>query len=192
MPANRRKAQQTNKRYRGAPVDGNLALSEAERRLESTGRVDFDRVYHSHPQTYSDRASRRRQKTKAAVRPAQHVSALTVMCVMAVSGLMVVLLVCYAQLNAISVSIVDMKEQISDLEVEQVRLLTEYEKDFDLASVNEKAQEAGMKAPSDSQIYYIDLPGADQAVSCAGEESGLSRMAEGLQARLHAILAYFQ
>ena len=62
-------------------------------------------------------------------------------------------------INAISSNIVDMKEQISVLEGEQVSLLTRYEQAFDLATVKEAAQSAGMRQPDDSQIFYIDLPG---------------------------------
>ena len=85
------------------------------------------------------------------------------------------------QINAISNSIVEMKSEISQLEIEQVTLLTRYEQAFDLASVKESAQSAGMSQPSDSQIYYIDLPGQDRAVAYTTEkmvllEYGIAKM----------------
>ena len=55
-----------------------------------------------------------------------------------------------------------MKAEISALEVQQVDLLTQYEKTFDLSAVKEAAMAAGMTQPSDSQVFYIRLPGEDQ------------------------------
>ncbi len=191
MPAAKTKRKE---RRAAPPVDGNLAYRELERKLEKSGRVDFDQQYHRRVETKADRISRRRQKAKSMVRPAQHVSGVMVVAVGVVSVLMVVLIICYAQLNTISVNIVDMKEEIEALEIENVRLLAEYEQAFDLASVNEKARDAGMSPPSDSQIYYIDLPGEDQAVACAddGNQSILSRFLQGIRSRLDEILAYFR
>ena len=80
-------------------------------------------------------------------------------------------LLCYIQLNAISRNIVRMKTEITALEVEQVGLLTKYEQSFDLTSVKEAAESYGMVQPSESQIYNIELPGANQAVSHSGRRS---------------------
>lgn len=190
MPANRRTTmKQSGKK---PPVDGNLAVHEWERRLDNAGQMDFDQQYRPPQEMNSDRISRRRARNKAAMRRAQHVNGTTVLCGMALAALTILLLLCYARLNAISMSIVDMKKQIQTLETEQVRLLTEYEQAFDLASVNEKARAAGMTPPSDSQIYYIDLPGEDQVVSFAGEsEYGLGQLVQFLRERLDKALEYF-
>ena len=96
-------------------------------------------------------------------------------------------------INAISSNIVDMKEQISVLEVEQVSLLTRYEQAFDLATVKEAAQSAGMRQPDDSQIFYIDLPGEDQAVSYGSEDTSvLSRFFAAVGRNIYAAVEYFR
>jgi len=110
-----------------------------------------------------------------------------------VAALLVGLLMCYVQINAISNDIVSMKAQISQLEIEQVSLLTRYEQAFDLSTVKEAAQAAGMNHPSDSQIYYIDLPGQDQAVALAAKETGsLSQMVSRLSQSFMAAVEYFR
>ena len=86
---------------------------------------------------------------------------------------MAALVLCYVELTAISDDVVAMQKQVSALQTEQVRLQAEYEQAFDLATVKEAAQEAGMHQPDDSQIYYIDLPGQDQAVSYGSEDTGV-------------------
>lgn len=161
--------QNSTKRRYPAPgaVDGNLARKldrrELERRLDRSGRMDFDELYERRPETAAERNARRRAQLKASIRPAQKVSSLALLGFVCTAFLMVVLLLCYVRLNTISRNIVAMKTEISQLEVEQVSLLTKYEQTFDLSAVKEAAIAAGMKQPSDSQICYISLPGEDQA-----------------------------
>ena len=151
-------------------VDGNLARKldsrALERRLERSGQLDFDQQYRRRRETEAERLSRRRAQAKAAVRPAQRVSFAAVLGFAFVGALMVATLLCYVRINSISRSIVSMKERISVLQVEQVALLTQYEQAFDLSSVKEAAEAAGMTIPSESQIYYIDLPGEIGRASC--------------------------
>ena len=144
---------------------------ELERRLERSGQVDFDQQYRQRRETEAERRSRQRAKAKAAVRPAQKVNILAVLAFFGIAALTVGVLLCYIQLNAISRNILRMKTEITALEVEQVGLLTKYEQSFDLTSVKEAAESYGMVQPSESQIYNIELPGANQAVSHSGRRS---------------------
>ena len=148
-----------------------LDSRELELRLERSGQVDFDQQYRQRRETEAERRSRQRAKAKAAVRPAQKVNILAVLAFFGIAALTVGVLLCYIQLNAISRNIVRMKTEITALEVEQVGLLTKYEQSFDLTSVKEAAESYGMVQPSESQIYNIELPGANQAVSHSGRRS---------------------
>lgn len=183
-------------RYRtpGA-VDGNLARKldrrELERALDNSGRMDFDQLYERRPETEAERSARRRAQVKASVRPAQKVSPLAVLGFLAVGSLTVVLLLCYVQLNTISRSIVAMKAEISALEIEQVQLTTQYEQAFDLSTVKAAAEAAGMSQPSDSQVYYISLPGEDQAVAHSAENGVLDKFFAFLGRGIYAAAEYF-
>lgn len=167
-------------------VDGNLARElngeELRRQLESSGQLDFDQQYRRRRESQAELIARQRAKAKAMVRPAQKLPLLPIAGFVCVAVLMVGLLMCYVEINAISGSIVEMKEQISQLELEQVSLQTRYEQAFDTATVKEAAEAAGMTMPSDSQIFYIDLPGEDQAVAYG--ESGT-----GVFSRLRSLFA---
>lgn len=183
------------------PVDGNLARKldsrDLERRLESSGQMDFDRQYHRHEQTAMERRSQQHARAQAAIRAAQKISPMAVVCFLCTAGLMVAMLLCYIRLNAISRSIVEMKEQIDQLRTEQVSLLTRYEQAFDLTSVKEKAEAAGMTQPSESQIYYIDLPGEDQAVAFSDSDvSPVTRFAASVRRKAEELIdevkEYFQ
>ena len=180
-------------------VNGSLAHElefdsrELERRLERSGQLDFDQQYKQRKETQAEQIARQRAKAKAAVRPAQKASPVLVMGFACVAALLMGLLMCYVQINAVSNSIVDMKSEISQLEIEQVTLLTRYEQAFDLARVKEAALAAGMSQPSDSQIYYIDLPGQDRAVAYSAQKVGfLADVKEGLSQRFLATMEYFR
>lgn len=178
------------------PVSGNLARKldsrELERRLESSGQMDFDQQYQRRRESHAEQRARQRAKVKASVRPAQKVSMAAVLGFGCVALLGIAVLLCYVRLNAISRSIVSMKSQISELEVEHVALLTQYEQLFDLSTVKEAAEAAGMVQPSESQIYYVDLPGKDQAVAYGGEDTGvLERIFTSAGRGICAAVEYF-
>lgn len=58
--------------------------------------------------------------------------------------------------------------------------------------MKEAAQSAGMRQPDDSQIFYIDLPGEDQAVSYGSEDTSvLSRFFAAVGRNIYAAVEYF-
>ena len=178
-------------------VNDNLArkLDSAalERQLETSGQLDFDQQYRRRNATEAELIARQRARAKASVRPAQKVSPMAVLGFTGVAVLMVAVLMCYVQINAISTRIVDMKKEISALEVDQVALQAKYEQAFDLTHVKEEAQSYGMSQPSESQVYYIALPGQDQVVAYGGQEEGLlSSVLSFLSQRFYAVVEYFR
>lgn len=194
MPANNRRDIKT---YRTpSVVDGNLARDlrsrELEHQLERSGQLDFDKQYRQRQESEADRLSRRRQATRATVRQAQSVPIVAVLGGIFVAVLAVMVVGSHVRLNQISSDIVRMKREIAQLEIEQVALQTQYEQAFDLSSVKDAAEAAGMQQPSDGQIYYIDLPGEDQAVACNQSEDGvLSRVFASIGQHIYSVLEYF-
>lgn len=178
-------------------VSGNLARDlrtrELEQQLERSGQLDFDRQYRQQQETAADKLSRRRQETRATVRQAQSLPLTAVLGGVVVAVLAVLVVSSQVRLNAISGDIVDMKKQIAQLEIEQVALQTAHEQAFDLTSVKETAETAGMRQPSEGQIYYIDLPGEDQAVTCGQTETGLfERVFASIGQHIYSVLEYFR
>ena len=102
--------------------------------------------------------------------------------------LMVVLILCYVRMNTISRNVVSMKNEIEQLKIEQVSLLTQYEQTFDLSAVKEAALAAGMNLPSDSQIYYINLPGENQATVHRAEKNPVKDFLLELEEKARAVL----
>lgn len=173
------------RRYPSSTVDGNLARKadrrELERQLDRSGRMDFDELYQPQRESAIERNARRRAQARAAARVVQKPSNMIMLGFLCAAGLLVVLLFCYVQMNTISRSIVSMKKDINQLEIEHVSLMTQYEQTFDLSVVKEAALEAGMIQPGDSQVYYINLPGEDQATAHHPGEGTLDKVLKMLE-----------
>ena len=195
MPANNRREKKVY--HTPGAVSGNLAhdlqRGDLERRLERSGQLDFDQQYRQERESRADRLSRRRRETRATVRQPQSVPVAAVFFGAVLAVLAVMVVNSHVQLNAISADIVSMKRQISQLELEQIALRTAYEQAFDPVSVKEAAEAAGMQQPGDGQIYYIDLPGEDQAVACPqNEEDMLGQVFTALGQHIYSVLEYFR
>ena len=134
-----------------------------------------------------------RSLSKAQVRQRQKVSVLSVLGVGAAIGLAVMVLMSYIQLTIISDEVVSLQNQLEELQTENVTLTAQHEQMFDLATVKEVAEAAGMSKPSSSQIYYIDLSEGDSAVVYQQEESNLlSRLLTSLNHGIYAVVEYFE
>ena len=108
-------------------------------------------------------------------------------------GLAVMVLMGYIQLTIISDEVVSLQNQLEELQTENVTLTAQHEQMFDLATVKEVAEAAGMSKPSSSQIYYIDLSEGDSAVVYQQEESNLlSRLLTSLNHGIYAVVEYFE
>ena len=169
---------------------------------------DLDREVREHALRHAGEAPRRqpeaakaparakprvRSLSKEQVRQRQKVSVLSVLGVGAAIGLAVLVLMCYIQLTAISSQVVDLQEELEALETENVSLTAQHEQMFDLATVKEVAEAAGMSKPSSSQIYYIDLSEGDSAVVYQQEETNLlSRLLTSLNHGIYAVVEYFE
>lgn len=131
--------------------------------------------------------------TRVQTRERQKLSVLTVLGFGAASALAVLVLMSYIQLMGISNSVVSLKSQLEDLETENVTLTTQYERMYDLNTVQEAAEAAGMSKPSGSQIYYIDLSDGDSAVVYQQKEPDvLSRLLTSLHHGVYAVVEYFE
>ena len=134
-----------------------------------------------------------RSLSKAEVRQHRKLSVLSVAGVCAAIGLAVLVLMGYIQLTAISSEMVDLRNQLEELETENVVLTAEYERMFDLTAVREAAEAAGMRKPSASQICYLDISGGDSAVVYEKEADGpLEAALDSLNHGVYAVVEYFQ
>ena len=181
---------QQNMRYHGGRVVGNLAYDPAyeERQRRLRREQEHEREEFIRP------PQRRAQPKAAPVRRQREKVSLGALCGFAALAAMVALMImCHAQLTAISANVVSVQKEIAALEDEHVALLTRYEKTFDLTTIKEAAAAAGMSKPSASQVYYIDLSEADSVVVYQQKSTNvLSKVFASLGNGVCAVVEYFK
>ena len=73
-----------------------------------------------------------------------------------------------------------------------MNLTAQYQRMFDMASVKEAAEAAGMRKPSSTQMGRLDLSAGDSAVAYRQKEPGLfSRILSSLHGGVYAVVEYF-
>ena len=157
-----------------------------ERQLEEAGEMP---QRSAGPERQPETQTRRRPQAQAQAKARP--SALTVGGIVAVCVLVMVLLLGYVQLTAVSNNVSTIKKELATLEDEHVALVTEYEKTFDLATIKAAAEEAGMSKPTAGQIQYIDLSGADSAVVYGDEPGVMEKAASSLKEGALSLWEYF-
>ena len=154
-------------RYRGKQaVNGSLAY-------------DLDYAVRERALRHAGEAPKAREKAKVyeaprvLLRARQVVSPLAVLSVAAIMGLALLVLMSYVQLTMLSADTVKLQSQLEELESENAALTAQYQRMFDMASVKEAAEAAGMSKPSSTQMSQLDLSAGDSAVAYRQKEPGL-------------------
>lgn len=176
------------KRQPNMPVYGNLAYDldalVREHNLEHAGRMDEEQQYaqvHRQPRTRSV------PRTKAKASP------LLLGSVVLLAAMVIGLLVGYVQLTEASDAVMTIRNDLSEAQDAHVTLVTKYEQTFDMATVKERAEAAGMKKPSSGQVEYIDISGSDAVVIYqGGSDSLLSRLFTNVKEGIGAAVEYFK
>ena len=177
-------------------------MAAAARDLRDRGRhtvngslaYDLDYAVRERELRHAGEAPRTRGKTKAKVHetPRQVVSPLAVLSVAAIMGLALLVLMSYVQLTMLSAETVELRSRLTELETENVSLTAQYQRMFDMASVKEAAEAAGMTKPSSTQMSRLDLSAGDSAVAYRQKEPGLfSRILSSLHGGVYAVVEYF-
>ncbi len=173
-------------RYRGKrAVNGSLAY-------------DLDYAVRERALRHAGEAPKAREKAKVyeaprvLLRARQVVSPLAVLSVAAIMGLALLVLMSYVQLTMLSADTVKLQSQLEELESENAALTAQYQRMFDMASVKEAAEAAGMSKPSSTQMSQLDLSAGDSAVAYRQKEPGLfSRILSSLHGGVYAVVEYF-
>ena len=188
----RRPTRQLNQRY----VSGNLAYDHDY--LEREQHRCAEREQREYAARRAREAAPRPAPRRQVVAPPKHrerirVSNLVVVGFALAAAMVVVLLMNYAQLTAISGEVVSQQKRLTALQEEHVKLVARYERTFDLTSIKEAAEAAGMAKPSASQICYVDLSAPDNVVLYEQAKANvLGRVATAVGHDIVSIVEYFK
>ena len=180
-----------------------LRYRQSERAVDGSLARDLDWAVRERELRHAGEAPRHQEQVrqqpkvhaapKVLVRERQQVSLFSLLGFAAVAGLAVLVLMSYIQLTALASDTVALKKQLSTLETEHATLTAQYEQMFDLTTVREAAEAAGMTKPSTSQICYLDMAGGDSAIVYQQEEpSVLSSVLTSLNHGIYAVVEYFK
>lgn len=177
------------RRRPGTMTYGNLAYDldnlVRQRNLEEAGKV--------REQERQAQQAQPQQRRQEAVQPRTKASPILVGGIVVLAAMVMLLIMGYVQLTTISGNVAEMKNELAALDDQHVSLLTKYEQTFDLATVKEAAEAAGMSKPTGAQIEYVDLSGSDTAVVYqAGAGGVLSNLAERVEQGFAALVEYFR
>ena len=135
---------------------------------------------------------RRHERAQVEVRQAGAVAPFAVVGFLAVAVFAALLVTSYAQLTVANDEMVSLRRQLTSLEAENTVLSAQYERVFDLATIQAAVGDT-MVRPTSDQVVYIDLSAPDTVTVFQGEgASGLKSILQGVGDILDGIIEYFR
>lgn len=161
--------------------DGNAA--RVPRREEELRRA---------PAPQPQKPVRRHERAQVEVRQAGAIAPFAVVGFLAVAVFAALLVTSYAQLTVANDELVSLRRQLTSLEAENTVLSAQYERVFDLATIQAAVGDT-MVRPTNEQMVYIDLSEPDTVTVYPGNRAGgLEDLIQGLQDLFGGIIEYFR
>ena len=147
---------------------------------------------HRAPAPQPKKPVRRHERAQVEVRQAGAVAPFAVVGFLAVAVFAALLVTSYAQLTVANDELVSLRRQLTSLEAENTVLSAQYERVFDLATIQAAVGDT-MVRPTSEQVVYIDLSAPDTVTVFQGEgASGLKSILQGVGDILDGIIEYFR
>ena len=132
---------------------------------------EFQRQPQPRPRTYERIHEQELTRTQVEVREAGQVAPFAVIGFIAVAVFAVLLLASYARLTVVNGEMVKLRGELTTLQTENATLTAQYEKVFDMATIQAAVGDT-MVRPTGDQVIYIDLSEPDTVVVYGEEASG--------------------
>ena len=140
---------------------------------------------HALPQDRPLPQKRQRVRAKMAIAPFTVFGAAIAAC------MMILVIFGYVQLFEASSRVSRLESQLKSLQADQLLLQSKYEGKIDLAAIEQRASELGLRKPSQEQIVYVNLTGTDQAEIYKTEKSSiLGEIIGAVEQSISDLIAY--
>ena len=135
----------------------------------------------------------RHERARVEVRQAGQIAPFAVVGFLAVAVFAVMLITSYAQLTVANDEMVSLRKELDNLQSQNSILTAQYEKVFDLETIQEAVGDT-MVRPTNDQVVYIDLSAPDTVTVYQEEQgnAGLQSMIDGAMDVLSGIVEYFR
>ena len=154
------------------------------------GEVELRRA----PASYPKRREQvwKRERAKVRVRQAGAVAPFAVVGFLAVAVFAVMLVTSYAQLTVANDEMMSLRKELNGLKSDNATLTAQYEKVFDLATIQEAVGDT-MVRPTNDQVVYIDLSEPDTVtVYQEAGPSPLRSLLNGVKDVFGSVIEYFR
>ena len=126
-----------------------------------------------------------RQKAHAQVAPFAVVGIFVVAC------LMVLVVFGYVQLYETSTEVSSLEAQLRQLNLEHAQLQSKYEGRIDLGEIQLRAEELGLRVPTEDRVIYLNLTGTDRAEVFRQERSSVfTEVVDALRQSVSSMIEY--
>ena len=145
------------------------------------------------PEPRKNKRAQKLTRTQVRVREAGQVAPFAVVGFLAVAVFAVLLLGSYTQLTVEYNEMVGLKKELSTLQSEHATLNAQYEKVFDMATI-QKAVGDTMVRPTSDQVVYIDLsePDTVEVFNDAKDGNILTNAVKRITGALDGVIEYFR
>lgn len=136
---------------------------------------------------------RKQERARVQVRQAGTVAPFAVVGFLAVAVFAVMLITSYTQLTVANDEMVSLRRELSSLQSENAKLSAQYEKVFDLATIQAVVGDT-MVRPTNEQVVYIDLSAPDTVTvyQSGGGVSLFQSIVDGVGDIFGSIIEYFR
>lgn len=136
---------------------------------------------------------RRHERVRVQVRQAGAVAPFAVVGFLAVAVFAAMLITSYAQLTVANDEMVTLRRELSDLQDEHTKLSAQYEKVFDLETIQQAVGDT-MVRPTNDQVVYIDLSEPDTVTIFQESriDRGFQDLVDGVRKVFSGIAEYFR
>ena len=113
--------------------------------------------------------------------------------VLAVACMLILVVFGYVQLFEATSRVSELEDQLSALQAQQTQLQSRYEARIDLDAISAEAGTLGLSKPSQEQIVYLDLSGADRAEIYQEEKTSVfSEIVSAMEQSVSGLIAYLR
>ena len=106
---------------------------------------------------------------------------------------MILVIFGYVQLFEASSRVSRLESRLQSLQEEQLLLQSKYEGKIDLAAIEQRASELGLRKPSQEQIVYVNLSGIDRAEIYQEEKTSvLAEFVSAMEQSVSGLIAYLR
>ena len=168
-----------------------MAMAAVKRNTNGAAAYDLYRYSSAARRMPPAQAPETEVRTRTQAAPVRSSALMNALFLMAALMGMILIIFSNARLNESGNAVIVLENRLADLQEEQMRLQSEYEKSVDLAAIEAVATtELGMSRPVSGQTVYINLSGEDRGEVLQAKQGLFGRAAKSVSEAFSSLGEY--